>query len=65
MQKKQGYLARKDYGEFNYYVKRAAYLCAIAKHLQKTKMFENIKIQSFKGDKYKPILVIEPQKGIF
>eukprot|EP01080_Neovahlkampfia_damariscottae_P001140 gene1140-10654_t len=48
--------------EETYFIKRAYFLCGIAKVLKKYQMFSDIEFQPFRGDYLKPIILITPKK---
>lgn len=54
-----------QFGKHEYHVKRALFLCLIAKLLKKHTMFKDMEMVPFRGDSFKPILVIKPAKGTF
>jgi len=52
-------LSDKDIKKYRYFDKRALYVVAVAKFLKKTNEFSKISFTNFRGDQYKPIVVVE------
>jgi hypothetical protein len=56
----------KDFLDHIYHDKRALYLRVLAHHLSsKTDTFAQVSYTTFRGDVYKPILTLIPQKSTF